>query len=231
MKNSYTRHRIPVLYAAVALAGCGAAHAAPPIGDGSRLYAPCVVCHQPNAWGSADGVIPNLAGQRKQYLEKRLAAFSSGAGGDSASHVVAVHSTFSDPRNVVVMADYLSGLDANPAPVTGPGDHLRVGQELYSQICAACHGDGGRGESGSPTPRIGGQHYPYLRRQMDQASDFHRELAPPEMSGALRGMSSQDKDAVADYISRLGRADAPIEAARLDGAATYEPPQSHEPKF
>jgi cytochrome c553 len=190
-----------------------------------------VVCHQPNAWGSADGVIPNLAGQQRGHLEKQLTVFRSGAYADSALHVVAVHSTFSDPRNVVVMADYLSGLDANPAPVTGPGDHLRVGQELYSQICAACHGDGERGESGYRTPRIGGQHYPYLRRQMDQAADFHKELAPPEMTGALRGMSSLEKNALADYISRLGRADDQIEAPRLDGAATYQPPQSQKPKF
>jgi hypothetical protein len=34
-------------------------HAAPPVHDGKALYGPCVVCHQPNAWGSPDGRIPS----------------------------------------------------------------------------------------------------------------------------------------------------------------------------
>jgi cytochrome c553 len=224
-QHRITQHRIPVLVAVVVLAGFGVAHAKPSISDGSRLFAPCVVCHQPNAGGSANGVIPNLAGQQKGYLEKQLTLFRSGACADSALRVAAVHSTFSDPRNIVVMAGYLSGLDANPGTVTGPGDHLRVGQELYEHICAACHGDGGRGQRGNRVPRIGGQHYPYLRRQMEQASGFHKELAPPEMTGALRGMSPQEEDALADYISRLGRTDAPVEVNRLDAAATSQAPR------
>src|ERR1700686_3416621 len=124
----------------------GVARAASAISDGSRLYAPCVVCHQPNAWGSPDGAIPNLAGQQKRYLEKQLAVFRSGARIDAAMQVVTAHSTFSDANNIVALADYLSGLDANPRPVNGSGEHLRLGQELYAHICAACHGDDGRGE-------------------------------------------------------------------------------------
>ncbi len=224
MQNSFARHRIPVLYAAVALGAFGVAHATPSKSDGSRLYAPCVVCHQPDAWGSTDGVIPNLAGQRKRYLEKQLTVFRSGARDDTAMQIVAVHSTFKDPRNIVAVASYLSDLDANPSPVTGSGDHLRVGQELYTHICAGCHGDGGQGRPGNRAPHIGGQHYPYLRRQIEQAVDYHKEVAPPEMTSALRSMHSAEKDALADYISRLGSADALLESNRLDGAATYPSP-------
>jgi len=231
MTNPYTKLQIPVLYAVLAVVAVASAQAAPSNSDGSRLYAPCVVCHQPSAWGSTDGVIPSLAGQQKRYLEKQLTVFRSGARGDTAMQIVAVHSTFSDPRNIVALANYLSGLDANPRPVTGAGDHLRVGQELYTHICAACHGDGGQGQPGNRVPRIGGQHYPYLRRQINEASDLHKDLAPPEMTSALRSMRSPEKDALADYISRLGRAEVPVESNRLDGAATYQSAQSHEPEL
>lgn len=201
-----------VLFAAIAPSVLGAARAAPSKPGGSRLYAPCVVCHQPSAWGSPDGAIPGLAGQQKRYLEKQLALFRSGAREDTAMQIVAAHSTFGDQRNIAAIADYLSGLDANPKPVTGSGDHLRLGQELYAHICAACHGDSGSGQAGNRVPRIAGQHYPYLRRQIEAAGDLHKDLAPPEMTSALRAILPKEKDALADYISRLGSSDAVLGA-------------------
>jgi cytochrome c553 len=210
------------LQAVLTLAFCGVAQAAQ--SDGMRLYAPCVVCHQPNAWGSPDGVIPNLAGQQRRYLERQLAVFRSGAREDTAMQVVAVHPTFSDHHNIVALASYLSSLDANPTPVNGSGEHLRVGQELYAHICAACHGANGRGEPGNRVPRIAGQHYPYLRRQIEAAAGLHKDLAPPEMTSALRGMRPQEKEALADYISRLGNSEVLLDSNRPDGAERNRPP-------
>ncbi len=193
-----------LLPAVLSLAIVGVTHAAPSMSDGQRLYAPCAVCHQPNAWGSPDGTIPNLAGQQKRYLEKQLALFRSGARVDTAMQVVTAHETFNNPQNIVALASYLSGLDANPNPVKGSGQHLRVGQELYTHICAACHGVDGRGDPANRVPRIAGQQYPYLTRQIEAAAALHKELAPPEMTSALRGMPPQEKQALADYITRLG---------------------------
>jgi cytochrome c553 len=203
----------------------GVAHAAPFM-DGKRLYAPCVVCHQPNGWGSPDGAIPNLAGQQSRYLERQLAAFQSGARVDPAMQVVTAHRNFGNDNNIAMLSHYLSGLDANPSPVKGSGQHLRVGQELYTHICAACHGLAGRGERANRVPRIAGQHYPYLRRQIDAAGDLHKDLAPPEMTSALRGMRPQEKDALADYISRFATSEPLLDSNRLDGAGRCPSPQS-----
>jgi cytochrome c553 len=200
------------LGAILSLAILGVAHAAPSLEEGSRLYASCGVCHAPKAWGSMDGAIPNLAGQQRRYLEKQLALFRSGARVDPAMQVVAAHSTLGNQNDVVMLADYLASLDPNPKPVNGSGEHLRVGQELYTHICAACHGADGRGQSGNRVPRIAGQHYPYLRRQIEAAASLHRELAPPEMTSALRSMRPPEKDALADYISRLGNSEPLLDA-------------------
>jgi cytochrome c553 len=140
-------------------------------------------------------------------LENQLALFRSGARVDPAMQVVAVHSTVGDLHDIVALAGYLSGMDSNPHPVNGSGEHLRVRQEIYAQICAACHGADGRGAAGNRVPRIAGQHYPYSRRQIDVAAALHRDLAPPEMTRALPGMQSKEADALADYISRLGNSD------------------------
>jgi cytochrome c553 len=195
----------------VTLIGGASAQAAPIASDGSRLYAPCVVCHQPNAWGSADGAIPNLAGQQKRYLAAQLALYASGARVDTAMQVVTAHPKSANQSDFAALASYLSALAWNPASLKGSGEHLRVGQEIYTHICAACHGADGRGQASNSVPRIAGQHYPYMRRQVEEAARLHRDLAPPEMTSALRGMRESEKDALADYISRLGNADALVD--------------------
>jgi cytochrome c553 len=200
------------LVAILSLAILGVAHAASFLEEASRHYASCGACHAPKAWGSMDGAIPSLAGQQRRYLEKQLALFRSGARVDPAMQVVAAHSAIGNLDDVVALADYLAGLDPNPNPVKGSGEHLRVGQELYTHICAACHGADGRGQSGNRVPRIAGQHYPYLRRQIEAAASLHKDLAPPEMTSALRGMRPSEKDALADYISRVGNSEPLIDA-------------------
>lgn len=192
-----------------------AAHAATSEPEGARLYAPCVVCHQPSASGSQDGTIPNLAGQQRRYLETQLELFASGARVDTAMQVVAAHPKSAEHADFDAVATYLSALRWNTTPVTGSGEHLRVGQEIYTHICAACHGADGRGQPSNRAPRIAGQHYPYLRRQVQEAARWHRDLAPPEMTSALRGMRESEKDALADYISRLANSEPLLDPERL----------------
>jgi cytochrome c553 len=211
MHRPSAQFRAPLLPIVLALAILGVAQAAPSKSDGSRLYTLCEVCHRANAWGSPDGAIPSLAGQQRRYLEKQLVLFRSEA---RAGTAMLVHPTFDEQHNIVALTGYLSGLEANPNPVMGSGEHLRIGQELYAHICAACHGVDGRGQQGHGVPRIAGQHYPYLRRQIEAAAGLHRDLAPPEMSSALRGMGPQEKDALADYISRLGNSEALLDMNR-----------------
>ena len=163
-----------------------------------------------------DGAIPILAGQNSRYLAKQLNLFRVGARVDPAMQVVAQHPTVGNPHDVSTLTHYLSGLDWNPRPVNGSGEHLRLGQETYTHICAACHGADGRGDKSNAVPRIAGQHYPYLRLQIDVAAALHRELAPPEMTSALRSMGSQQKDALADYVSRLGNSEVLLESNPSD---------------
>lgn len=196
--------RIPLGLLLLGTAILGLPRAAHASSEFDRLYAPCVVCHQASAWGSVDGTIPSLAGQQRRYLEKQLAAFRSGDRVDTAMQTVAAHPSMHNARDISVLAKALSDLAPNPKPVQGTGEPLGLAEEMYGHICAACHGLAGQGDAGNRVPRIAGQHYPYLRRQIEAAADLHKDLAPPEMTSALRGMRPQDRDLIADYISRLG---------------------------
>src|ERR1017187_6824298 len=113
MQSPYRQPWSQLLQAVLTLAIFGVGQAAPSISDGGRLYAPCVVCHQPNAWGSPDGAIPHLAGQQERYLEKQLAVFLSPSRIDTATQVVTAHQTLNNQDDILALARYLSGLDAN----------------------------------------------------------------------------------------------------------------------
>jgi cytochrome c553 len=147
-------------------------------------------------------------------LETQLELFASGARVDTAMQVVTAHRKSANHSEFAAVSSYLSGLPWNPAPIQGSGQHWLVGQEIYTHICAACHGPDGRGQASNRVPRIGGQHFPYLRRQVEEAARLHRDLAPPEMTSALRGMGESDRDALADYISRLENAAALVDPER-----------------
>lgn len=122
--------------------------------------------------------------------------------------LVTAHRSLESRQNTVALADYLASLETDPTPVEGPGEHLRVGQETYGRLCASCHGIDGRGDARGRVPRLAAQHYPYLRRQIERAASLHRTLVPPDMAVVLANMYPDQRDAVADYLSRLSDRDA-----------------------
>src|ERR1700690_3036155 len=213
MRGPYRQSWVHLLKVVPTLAMVGVAQGAPTVSEGGRLYRPCMVCHQLNAWGSPDGAIPSLAGQQERYLERQLTVFRSGARVDTAMQIVTAHPSVNSQEDIIALARYLSTLEPNPNPIRGSGKHLRVGQELYTHICAACHGAAGQGEAGNRVPRLAGQNHPYLKRQIEAAAALHKDLAPPEMTSAIRSMRPQEMDALADYLSRLGNSDALLDSS------------------
>jgi cytochrome c553 len=200
-----------------------ATHAASPVHDGKGLYGPCVVCHQPSAWGSPDGSIPSLSGQVEGYLATQIASFRSGVRTGTAMHVVSAHSRFNDPNDATALARYLSALEMNPKPVAGSGKNLPLGQEIYGYICAACHEFNGQGDHRGNVPRIAKQHYPYLRRQIRELARLHRKVTNAGEELVLGRLSSAEKDAVADYISRLSESEvAPDLKLKDAGSKLYD---------
>ena len=108
-----------LLIATLAFIAPGLAKAGVAVTGGNRLYAPCVVCHQPNAWESPDGTIPNLAGQQRRYLERQMSPFRTGARMDTAMQIVAIHPTFGSSQTITALATYLSGLACRIRPTMG----------------------------------------------------------------------------------------------------------------
>ena len=65
-----------------------------------------------------------------------------------------------------------------------------------------CHGENGQGSDVEPAA-IGGQHYFYVLAQLKGFAAGHRSDAGPPVIDFTAGLSPEEKQGVADYVSRL----------------------------
>ncbi|HSC07605.1 MAG TPA: c-type cytochrome [Steroidobacteraceae bacterium] len=195
----------------------------PSIEHGKSLYrAHCAECHGAESWGTVrDGRTPALAGQHYQYLVKQIADLRRAAPRQDrgAFHLPTLQVLRSEQAIADVSA-YLSGLTPNPRPRVGPGDHIQLGGDTYDWLCRDCHYDSGEGDAIFFTPRISAQHYEYLRQQLEDFAAGHRFNVPPELLGFAVALRSEERAALADYISRLAVAAPPERTAKPLEAST-----------
>ena len=85
----------------------------------------------------------------------------------------------------------------------GPGFELEYGEKLYKNNCVKCHGEQGEGKENKFYPRIQGQHFQYIFRQMLWIQNGKRHNANEKMTKQIHGFRLRELNAVADYVSRL----------------------------
>lgn len=85
----------------------------------------------------------------------------------------------------------------------GPGLSLVEGARVYLSQCEACHGPTGEGDATRPVPRLAGQHFLYLSRKLNKSANAQR--IDDSHARQVQRLSAAQRDAVADYLSRLFR--------------------------
>lgn len=175
----------------------------PNIQEGRDLFAACASCHTPESWGNTDGTYRQLAGQHRNVILKQLADIRAGNRDVPQMLPFAQEGVLGGAEGLANVSAYISTLPMNPEPGIGRGDDLGRGQELYGNACEICHGENGEGDDESFFPRIQGQHYEYLLRQLKWIRDGKRRNVYRGMVRRMRRMSDTDFEAVADYVSRL----------------------------
>ena len=108
-----------------------------------------------------------------------------------------------DAQKLADVSLYVSFLKIRRNNGKGPGHDLERARELYDRDCVRCHGARGEGDAAKYYPVLAGQHYEYLLRQTDHIADGRRRNANPEMVEVVAPYSDRDREAVADYMSRL----------------------------
>lgn len=182
-----------------------AARLEPDRARGARLFETCAACHGPDGRGTDDGEIPAIAGQHGSVLLKQLTDFRHEQRRDERMRYFADSHHLPGPQELTDVAAYVASLPRFPRTGTGIGDGsaLREGASVYFRVCEQCHGPLGQGDLLARRPRLAGQHYAYLVRQLEDTAARRRPGMDAAHVAMLAKMSTAQIQGVADYLSRL----------------------------
>ena len=173
------------------------------VSHGAILFETCARCHGPGGGGQSDGSVPAIAGQHFHVITRQLIDYRHDKRWDVYMEHFADFPSLIFTQDVADVAGYISGLDRTGIRAQGDGQSSDHGGALYARRCASCHGVHGEGSDEKGYPRLAGQHYPYLVRQMHDALEGRRPNFSLAHVRLLSRFDRDDIDGVADYLSRL----------------------------
>jgi cytochrome c553 len=181
-----------------------AKQAAPDPEHGAELYRACISCHGADGNGQANGNVPRIAGQHYSVLLKQIVDFRYGKRWDFRMEQIANQHTLEGPQDIADLAAYVTSLERGGSRGIGEGTYATDGAILYGQRCASCHRPDGSGDAAKAIPRLAGQHYDYLLRQMYDAVDGRRPTLDKVHVNKIEPLDFQQVRALADFLSRIG---------------------------
>jgi cytochrome c553 len=176
----------------------------PDLDRGEKLFENCAICHGAAGGGTPDGSIPRIAGQHFRVIVKQLVDYRHGKRWDPRMERYADRHLLPDAQALADVAAFISQQDRLTPRGVGNGAQAQRGVHVYVARCAFCHGPGGEGDEKELVPRVAGQHYEYLLRQMYDAVDGRR----PNFSRAhVRLLGKLERDDIVGLADALSRAD------------------------
>ncbi|KLU26621.1 cytochrome C [Caballeronia mineralivorans PML1(12)] len=158
----------------------------------------CVACH--GAMGNSTSPdYPVLAGQTARYLYLELRDFKAGRRNDPRMSPMAANLS---PEDMHDLADYFAA--QQPVPVVFKADPIKVdaGRKKAAEVlCTMCHLGGFIGQN--EMPRVAGQHYQYIVKQLEDFRARRRTNDAGSMTSVTTGLSDADIENLANYIVNL----------------------------
>ncbi len=176
----------------------------PDLAHGESLFETCAACHGADGAGASDGSVPAIAAQPVRYLARELIDYRHDQRWDlRMRHFTDVHH-LSSTQDVADLAAYMASLKPTRSSGQGSGEYLQYGARVYARLCASCHGAAAEGDARKGDPRLAGQHYEYLLRQLHDAVEGRRPNFPRSHKRLLERLQRPELTGLADYLSRLG---------------------------
>jgi cytochrome c553 len=169
----------------------------------------CIGCHGPTAGGQVDGSIPSIAAQHFRVIAKQLVDYRHDQRWDLRMQHFTDRHRLVDAQDIADVATYVSSLPPSRTSGVGDGDFVQHGQAAYAGLCASCHGSTAAGDNSHGVPRLAGQHYAYLLRQMHDAVEGRRPNFPADHRSLLARLERDDFVGISDYLSRLDAVTSP----------------------
>jgi len=182
-----------------------AARLTPDAAHGAKIFETCAACHGRDGMGASDGSIPAIAGQHGSVLLKQLVDFRHQQRLDERmQHFVDQHH-LPTAQDLTDVAAHAAGLRrfAPRSNAIGTGEYIQQGASVYFRVCEACHGPLGEGDVLHFRPRLAGQHYVYLLKQLNDTAEGYRPAMHPAHVERLRPLSPTERMGIADYLSRM----------------------------
>ncbi|VAX11321.1 hypothetical protein MNBD_GAMMA26-893 [hydrothermal vent metagenome] len=119
----------------------------------------------------------------------------------------AVPESIGDAQAIADVTSYIQKLPMNPDHGKGEwaedSPEFRNGRQLYINGCIKCHGQYGRGSEEKFYPRLDGQHYNYMLRQLIWIRDGKRRNANEHMVEQIKRFNYKELQMVSNYVSRM----------------------------
>lgn len=192
--------RLATVVCAAGLLGASAlsAYAQGDPNTGKQKAAVCAACHGPDG-SSTVPLYPILAGQTARYLYLQLRDFKEGRRKDPLMSPMAANLSKED---MLDLAAYFS--QQKPAPSNYRIDSAKatMGKQVAdAALCTMCHQGGFAGQN--EVPRVSGQHYEYIVKQLTDFRAKNRTNDAGNMTAYAKSLTDEQIDALAQYITNL----------------------------
>jgi cbb3-type cytochrome c oxidase subunit III len=164
---------------------------------GGKVATFCANCHGEGG-NSVKPDVPNLAGQNSQYLLDQMRLFMDGRRKNSEFKQRMIK-VLSPDEKVGLVVFYAS----QPVTYKAPSNAAlaKKGKDLYTQNCAECHEENGRGTQ--KYARVAGQQPGYLVTSLKGYRDGSAARLNRQMAVSIEGMTDADIAALVAYLSSM----------------------------
>jgi cytochrome c553 len=190
MKTLFTVATLLILLPSFALAQDAAA--------GKEKAVVCGACHGVDG-NSTIAQIPNLAGQNARYIYLQLRDFNKKRRQDPMMSPMAANLSAKD---MLDLAAYYSMQKPNRQNAKGDAAKIDEGRKIAdAALCPMCHLGGFSGQN--EIPRVAGQHYDYIKKQLLAFKARERTNDAGSMTAYMNDVTNEQIEALAAYIASL----------------------------
>ena len=192
------RFRSVFLSLCVLAADAAAQSGPPPDASIKDKVALCAACHGEGG-NSTNPAYPYLAQQNSRYLYLQLRDFKEGRRQNPEMSPMAAPLSREEMQ---ALGDYFSKQKQAPNGFKADGAKVEAGRKKSDEVlCPMCHQGGFIGQN--EIPRVAGQHYAYVKRQLSDFKAKRRTNDAGNMTSVAGTLSDDDIENLAQYIANL----------------------------